>query len=285
MHSVFSKEQVEKIRSEMFLVYSKKQIKYGKHNFSYEKLGMEVSDEFHNRNEDKSVLGKKYRYIEEVYISTTDSGGRSDNFRKFLTKKSDRMEDLKLYACLIYLTNPANKFSSLTMCSFESETPSQDLPILLSKFMNPDGKGEMLKVKETFFPSYSTTKGDGLFRLTMDHVDEHYQYSSNLYIENRRGSCRRHFTGWTVISNNDVITMYLKDAGTDEPLLLNAIAMSESLYGSKPISCLTLVPISEPLVLETQLDITSIFNAHYDKAEKKVLSLSRDCSVYSEEVQ
>lgn len=285
MHSVFSKKQVEKIRNEMCLVYSKKQIKYGKQNISYEKLGMEVSDEFHNRYEDTSTLGNKYRLIKTVYISTTESGGRSDNFRKFLTNKSDRMEDLKLYACLIYLTAPNNKYSSLTRQVFDLEAPNQDLLILLSGFLNSDGNGGMLKTKELFFPIYSSTQENDHYRLTMNRMNEHYQYDSNLYIENRRGSTERHFTGWTVISKNDVITMYLKDTATHEPLLLNVIAVNESLYSKEPISCLTLIPVSEPLVLEAQTDIRSIFALHYEQAGKEVLSLCREKSISSEDIQ
>lgn len=268
----------------MLRVLSKKQLEYGKRNFSYEKLGMEVSDEFHNRDDDKSTLGNKYRHIKAVYISTTESGGRSDNFRKFLTNKSDRMEDLKLYACLIYLTDPKNEYSSLTRHNFELEAPNQDLLVLLSKFLNPDAEEGVFNTKELFFPIYSSTQENAHYRLTMNRASEYYQYNSNLYIEICRDSTKRHFTGWTIISKNDVITMYLKDTATHEPLLLNVIAVNQSLYGKEPINCLTLVPVSEPLVLEAQTDIRSIFALHYEQAGKEVLSLCGEKSISSEDI-
>ncbi len=181
--SIFTSKQVEMIRSELNATYQRKLSDIGKQHYSVSKLGREIEDKFSHRTAlENEHVPAQFKTVKEVYLVESSSGARNDNFRKFMKGNTQRMEDIKLLACEVFLTIVNNNYSTLTKEALYSENAAYGAPILLAQFLNPSGVVHNLISAQLICSQYFSKTDECEHRLVIEESGEDCVFFATLII-------------------------------------------------------------------------------------------------------
>jgi len=228
----YSPKQVEMLRKAILQIHQNDLSDRTQKEVSFSSIGTQIEKSFMRFKERRWAVPelKDIDLPNQIYISASPNGNRLDKLRKFATGKQQTMEDLHLFALLIFLTDDETKGSSFSIEAFNSEDDDLTLPSLLAKLLSPIGNSSSYYRKLSGKYSGERTK-NGI----------HSTYNLNLEVtknplilkcifQEKKNLKTKIYSGWSVFTEHDSLVFFLTRTNYAVPRLLISNSCMNEFY-------------------------------------------------------
>lgn len=254
---IYAQPQIEIIRNALKKGFQRGRDIYGA-EFTMMSLAAQIENRFDVRtDEELQRFPEEYHGIEEVFLTRSpESGGRTDSFGRFLRKQSKRMNNIRIIACELYLTDPDCEFASLTRQDIYQEKPELSAPVYLANFLNPHGVKNNPLTTDLMHSFYGASSPDIESQLSLmpsseacvlsaELENEHYRFSPN-DAEKEPWKVEK-YIGWAVTTEEENIIVALKNYIKHTVVLYNTIAIETNFYQGQKVNSFILFPFLNPM--------------------------------------
>lgn len=249
----YTRQQIKLLRDELNAVYKRAQREQA--DISWKEIAGWIEDAFEKlSSKERNSIAEPYRKIKSINLGGTDS------FRKFCIGQTNRMEPIKLIAIDIWLTEKDDEeWSQLTteklkgLKDYSRVASSLESYLFENNLDSPalNAEGLIGDYDGTYCVESSGERATSEFLLKINkslnphilvvEVDESRVFEGSVlsdFEEETQTETHQYFSGWVVLSPEDNLICYLKNAKTGINSIYYLIAINESVFDGNQADCI-----------------------------------------------